>query len=196
MTAAVLTEHEAGAHDADIFRAHDLVSRAVLEHSVLVNSRFVCEGVFPNDGFVSGHVHPGDARNEPRGRIKPSRLYAACDPEKFLAGPKCHDDLFEAAVSGPFADPVDRALDLARTGPDGGQAVGHGHAEVVMTMDTQGNVLDALDMLVEVAEQAIELCRDRIPDRVRDVYRCGSGLDRCGDYLREIRQLGTRGVLR
>ncbi len=39
-----------------------------------------------------------------------------------------------AAVSGALADAVDGALDLTGTGGDGGQRVGDGHAEIVVTV--------------------------------------------------------------
>ena len=45
-----------------------------------------------------------------------------------------HDQLFQGGVSGALANAVDGALDLARTGFDGGQRVGYSHAEIVMAV--------------------------------------------------------------
>ena len=58
------------------------------------------------------------------------------------AGAQGHDDFFQRAVPGPFAQAVDGALDLARAGLHGGQAVGHGHAQVVVTVDADHRLVD------------------------------------------------------
>ena len=48
------------------------------------------------------------------------------------------DHRAEVGVPGPFADPVDGALDEPRPGPDGREAVGDGEAGVVVAVDAEG----------------------------------------------------------
>ena len=54
-----------------------------------------------------------------------------------------HDDFFQGAVAGPFAEAVDGAFDLAGPFLHGGQAVGHGQAQVVVAMDAEDDLVDA-----------------------------------------------------
>ena len=59
------------------------------------------------------------------------------------AGAQGHDDFFQRAVAGPLAEAVDRAFDLAGAVLDGGQAVGHGQAQVVVAVDADHGLVDA-----------------------------------------------------
>ena len=52
-------------------------------------------------------------------------------------------DLFESGVAGAFADAVDGALDLARAALNAGEGVGDGHAEVVVAVGGEDDVLGA-----------------------------------------------------
>ena len=67
--------------------------------------------------------------------------------EELLASLDGHDHLFEAAVASTLADPVDRALDLPRPRRHGGKAVSDSHAEIVVTVHGQHDLVDTLDML-------------------------------------------------
>ena len=98
-----------------------------------------------------------------------SAVLRPCD---VLAGPDQHRDLLQRAVAGSLADPVDRALDLARTRQQPGIGVGHGHAQVVVAVDRGLDLTQRRDQLVEAAEVAGVLLRRGIADRVGDVdYR-------------------------
>ena len=105
------------------------------------------------------------------------------------------DHFFERAVAGALADAIDGALDLARTGHDGGQAVGHRHAQIIMTVDRKADLVDAAHVLAQVAEQLREFIRDGVADRVRNVDRARTGLDgRFHDLGQEL-QLGAGSIL-
>ena len=60
MSAAVLAEHERRAGQADVLRPHDFVGAGVLQHAVLMNARFMREGVFTDDRLVPLHLQTGD----------------------------------------------------------------------------------------------------------------------------------------
>ena len=69
MPAAMLAEHEAGTAQADIFRSHDLVGRAVLQHAVLMNASFMGKRVFADNRLVARRVHAGNAGYQSRRRV-------------------------------------------------------------------------------------------------------------------------------
>jgi hypothetical protein len=46
-----------------------------------------------------------------------------------------HHDLFERRIARALANPVDRALDLARTAPDRRDRIGDGETQVVVTIE-------------------------------------------------------------
>src|SRR6266702_5188691 len=52
VSARVLAQHQARARDPHLFGADDLVREAVLQHAVLVDPRFVSEGVAADHGLV------------------------------------------------------------------------------------------------------------------------------------------------
>ena len=116
------------------------------------------------------------------------------EPEEVLARPHRHHDLLERAVAGALADAIDRALDLAGAGADGSQGVGDGHAEVVVAVDRQYDLVDVGDVVLEVPDQRRELTRYGVTDGIGDVDRRCPRLDRRFDDLGEEPRLGARGV--
>ena len=109
------------------------------------------------------------------------------------ARPEGHDDLLERRVAGALAEAVDRDLDLARAGLDGGERVGRREPEVVVAVDADRRV--RADEVDDPPDERAELGRDRVADGVRDVDRRGAGLD---DRLVDLEQevgVGARGVL-
>ena len=51
------------------------------------------------------------------------------------------DELLQRRVARALADPVHRALDLARAGLDGGERAGDGEPEIVVAMDGERHAL-------------------------------------------------------
>ena len=72
-----------------------------------------------------------------------------------------HDDLFEGAVAGPLAEAVDGAFDLPGPFEHGGEAVGDGHAQVVVAVDAEDDLVDAADVLLQVGDGGGVLARAR-----------------------------------
>ena len=103
------------------------------------------------------------------------------------AGAKQDDDLLERAVAGALADPVDRALDLARAGQQSRVGVGDGEPEVVVAVDREADVAQRRRQLVQALEVARVLLRRRVADGVGDVDHVGAlGDGDLADLGREI----------
>ena len=121
---------------------------------------------------------------------------AGRDAIAVLAHLQGHDHLLDRGVAGPFADAVDRALDLARTTFYGGQGVGDRHAQVVMAMSREDHLrMPRLDAGGQIGEPLAHLLRRRIADGVGYVQGprpgVGGGLQHIGQEL----GLGAEGVL-
>ena len=195
MAAGVLAQDQVGPRHADVLGPHDLVGRALLEHAVLVDARLVGEGVAAHDRLVALDGQAGDRREHPADRVEPLGLDAGRQAVVVEPGLQGHDDLFERGVAGALADAVDRALDLPGAGLAAGQAVGDGHAQVVVAVGADDRPVDVGHALLERADDRRVLERRRVADGVRDVHRRGAGLDGGLDDLAEEVELGPRGVL-
>ena len=109
---------------------------------MLMNSGFVCESVFADDGFVAWQMHAGNIRYKPRRRVKLRRIDICLKTEKFFASLDCHYNLFEAAIAGTFANTVYCTFDLPGTCADGSEAICNCHAQVVVAMNTEDDIVD------------------------------------------------------
>jgi hypothetical protein len=77
-----------------------------------VDAGFVREGVSPDDGLVPLHLQARDVRDQATGGHEPLRDDAGRGMVMVVPRAQGHDDFFERAVAGTFADAVDRTLDL------------------------------------------------------------------------------------
>ncbi len=195
VTTAVLTQHEIRARQPDILGQHDFVSRSVLNHAVLMDAGFVCKSVLADDRLVSRRVHTRHGRYDSACRIQALCIDTSLDTEEVLPRLDRHDDFLERAIARALTDAVDRAFDLTCTGLHGGQAVRDGHAQIVVAVHAQTNIVDAGDVLLQVAEQLIELTRHRIANGIGYVHRRCAGADRGLDDLSQILELRSRGIL-
>jgi hypothetical protein len=93
----------------------------VLEHAILMDARFVGEGVGTHHCLVRLHRIAGDLRHQLGGRHDLGGIDPRFDREDIRTRAHRHDDFFERGIAGPLAQAVDRALDLARTGQHGSQ---------------------------------------------------------------------------
>ena len=137
----MLAEHDAVGRQADVLRLHDLVGLAVLQHAMLVDARFVREGVGADDRLVARRRRVGDLRERPAGGHDLRGVDAGRDAVEVGAGVQRHDDVLERAIARPLADAVDGAFDLPRAAADGGERIGDRHAEIVVAMGGEDDVL-------------------------------------------------------
>ncbi len=155
---------------------------------------FVGEGVAADDGLVALHLHAGDVRNQPAGRHQPSGIDIRCGLVIVLPRAQRHDDFFQRAVAGAFADAVDRTLDLPCPVLDRRQAIAHGQAEIVVAMDADHRPIDVRHALAERADHAAHLLGHGVADGVGNVDGRGPGVDGRGDHFAEEINLGAGGV--
>ncbi len=168
----------------------------MLQHAMLMNTRFVCERVLTDDGLVAWQVHARDIRDESGGRVQAGRIDPGFEFEELSTRLDCHYSFFERTVARAFADTVDRALNLARASSHRSQAVGDSHAEIIVAVHAQRNLIDACNMLLQVAKQAVKLRRDRVAHCVRNIHRRRTGFDGRRDNLSQVGQFRARGILR
>ena len=197
VAAGVLAEHDrVRVVEADGLRGHDLVGRALLEHAVLVDAGLVLERVAPHDGLVRLDDVAGQTAHQPAGACDLARVDAGDETDIALARAQQHHDFLERRVAGALADPVDRTLDLARAGLDPGEGVRDGQPQIVVAVDRQHDVAQARDELVQAGQERRVLQRHRVADRVRDVDRGRTLLERGGDHLGGELDVGAGGVHR
>ncbi len=152
VSARVLAQHQARARDPHLFRADDLVREPVLQHAVLVDPRFVGEGVAADHGLVglgkdTDHVGQELARPEQLLRVHP-----AVEGDRVRPHASRHDDLFQRRIAGTFTDAVDGAFDLSGSRFDRGERVGHREPEVVMAVCAEYDAVGVGNPLAHGAE--------------------------------------------
>ncbi len=140
VAARVLAKDERRGH-ADVFRPHDFVRPPVLQHAVLVNPRFVRERVAPDDRLVGLHAFAGERGQQLARREDLGRLHARFVRQPIAADADRHHDFLERRVPRPFADPVDRALDLPGAAADRGERVRHSETEIVVAMRAERDLV-------------------------------------------------------
>ena len=195
VAAGVLAEHEARAVGADGFGSHDLVGRTMLEHPVLMNARFVGKCIRADDRLVRRYRDTGASRDEPRARHELSSLDLRVAGEERASRGKCHHDFLERCIPRPFAEAVDRTLDLSRTGANAGERVGNGKSEVVVTVGGDDDIPARRGEPANTRDQLGVFLGRRIADGIGNVEGRRPRLDRGRERLIEKARIGTRGVL-
>ena len=191
----VLAEHEGRLEHADRLGRHDLVRPRVSQHAVLVDARLVGEGVLADDRLVGRELDAGDRREQARGAEEFFRPDVVRASEVVGARAQRHDNLLEGRVAGAFADAADRALDLARAGPDAGQRVGHAEPEVVVAVHGEDRPVHVGYARVHGVDHGVELVRRGVADGVGQVDDRGAGVDdRLGHAAEEV-EVRAEGVL-
>ncbi len=166
----------------------------MFEHAVLVDAGLVGEGVFADDRLVALDVQACERADEAADGDELFGVDARGEGEGVLAGLDSHDDFFQRGVAGAFADAVDGAFNLARAAADGGEGVGDGEAQVVVTVGGKNNFVGAGDVLEEVTEHGFMLGGGSEADGVGTVNRRGSRFDRGVHDFAEIIQFGPGGI--
>ena len=150
MLAGVLAEHHRVLRDADVGGVHDLVRSCIGNDAVLMDARLVREGVRADDGLARRDGHARDVAQQLARAVDLLGVHAGFGVVEVLSRAQRHDDLFKARVARALADAVDRAFDLRRARADAFERIGHRHAEVVVAVDGDVDMLDALDVFTQV----------------------------------------------
>ena len=101
-----------------------------------------------------------------------------------------------AVLPARLADAVDRALDLPDAVFQGGQRIGDGNTEIVVTVNGNDNILEALHLVEQISNQCAELLGQGITHRVRNVDRRRSRGDHRFDHIAEVIPVRPRGIHR
>ena len=140
MAPRVLAQHDRVRLEADLGGVHDLVGAPLLEDAVLVDPRLVREGIAPHHRLVRLDRITGEPRHHPARPGELPGVDGGVESVHVATGAEQHHDLLQRAVAGSLADPVHRALDLARAGEDTGIGVRDREAEVIVAMDRGANI--------------------------------------------------------
>ncbi len=182
----------AGAH---VRRVDDLVGVARLEDTVLVDARGVGEGVGAHDRLVGLHLHAGNGAHE---LGSAGELLGHDVGMRVELGPvhaDRHDDLFERRVARALAETVDGALDLRGTVADGLDGERRRHAEVVVGVDGDRGILDAVDALTQIGDAGTEGPRHVVPRGIGVVHNRRARLNGSLDDAHEEVLIGATGIL-
>jgi hypothetical protein len=115
--------------------------------------------------------------------------------EHVLPGMHRHDDFFQRGIAGALAEAIDGAFDLACPRHHGGEAVGHGQAQVVMAMHRPDHLVGIRDPFAQLVNPVRILLGNVVADGVRNVDGGRAFLDhRLDDAAQEI-EIGTSGIL-
>ena len=182
--AARLIGHQKLSFIADAFRRDVLVGRRLLDDRGGMDAGFGGECALADIGRVAvrGAVEQFVERvrdaGEMRQRCRPTRRYRIVGV--FLLQLQRRDDGDEIGVAAALAEPVERALDLARAGAHRGEGIRHRLLGVVMGMDAD---MIAGNLRADLADDALDLMRQRAaigvaqhhPARALLVGRLGAG---------------------
>ena len=108
-------------------------------------------------------------------------------------GPDGHHDLLHGRIAGPLPDAVDGALHLTGPGFHGSQRVGHGQAEVVVTVG--GDHVVTGHPFTDGPDALGPLRRGGESDGVGDVQRSCARIHRGLQHVAHEIEVGPRGVL-
>ena len=179
----MLSEHERALAKTDVLRLHDLVGRAMLEHTVLMDASFMRERILPHNGFVALHDEPRHLAEKLARGIDAGRVDAGFDAVEVTTGLHRHHDFLERRVPRTLSDAVDGALDLARSGADRRKAVCHGEPEIVVAVHADDGLVDVSNMFFQITDELRELRRHGIADRIGDVDSARARFDGFLDHL-------------
>ena len=173
--AGVLAQHHGVFGNAHIGGAHDLIGQGVGQHTVLVNAGLMGKGIGAHDGLAGLDGNTGDVAQELAGAVDLLRVDAGLRLIEGSSGLQRHGDLFQTCVARPLADAVDGALHLGGAGPDALQRVGNGHTQIVVAVDGDVHILDAVHILPQVADQIVHLLGGGVAHGVGDIQCGGAG---------------------
>ena len=193
----MLAQHQIRSrHHSHIFRAHDFIGLAVLQHAVLMNARLVRECVCTHDRLVALHHHARQLAHQAARRKQLLRLHARLQAIVIAPHLQRHHQLFQRTIARPLADSIDRHFHPPRPALDCRQRIRHRQAQIVVAMHMHHHILQLRHMLVQIGQQPAELLRNREPHRVGNVDRGRPRRNDRANHLRQKLRLRPRRILR
>src|SRR6056297_2667817 len=106
---------------------------------MLMDARLVGEHIISENRFVSLKQQAGKILKQFSRRVEILFVYVGTHIIQVPPYFKAHYKFFQRAIAGPFAYPVKRYLNLGRPCLYGGQRIGRGETEIVVTVDRKIN---------------------------------------------------------
>ena len=111
------------------------------------------EGVLTDDGLIVLDRKASDGRDIAAGAGDVGAVDAGLEGQTVSPHLQRHDDLFQRRITGPLAKAIDGTFYLARAALNPGQTIGHGQAQIIVTVGREDHPVRALDILGHPAEQ-------------------------------------------
>jgi hypothetical protein len=195
-TARVFAHGDVLGVQANIGGAHDFKRLDVLQHAILMDAGFMQEGVLADDGLVELHRKAGNGGHTARQVHDLGGVDLGAVGHDVVADLHGHHDLFQRGVARAFAQPVDRAFDLARACVHGSQGVGGGHAQIVVAMRGEDHLVGSRHAVQQHGDQIGGFARGGVAHGIGNVDRGRPRLDGDFDGAAEIIMLGAGRVHR
>src|SRR4029077_17491288 len=192
----MFSQNQARIRNAYRLRRHDLVGEWVLQDAVLMDARFVRERVAPDDRLVGLYRGGRDLAQHLAYRVKLFTRHAGVVRISVRAYAHRHHDLFQGSIAGALADPVNGALNLARTRGDGRHGVGHRQTQVIVAVRRNHDIFNSLDSLPQHLDDLAELRRHRVTDSIGNVHGGRARVNHRLYYLHQKVAIGSGGVFR
>lgn len=126
-----------------------------------------CANAFaPTIGLVGATATPGDGLNHAACAVDLSGFDIAADAEVVGAGLERHGAFLHGSVACALADAVDGAFNLVDAGFNACQRVCNSHAEVIVHMAGQNDLLDAVGVLAQILDAGSVLLRNHVADGI------------------------------
>src|SRR5438105_2757463 len=103
-----------------------------------MDASLMCKRILADDGLVRLRPEGNEARKSLAGAIQFFAVNLRLKRESILPCLDRHHNFFQRRISGTFADAVDGALHLARTGLNGRKRIRYRKAQIIVTVDADG----------------------------------------------------------
>ncbi len=195
MSARMLAQHQFAFGQAHGFRRHDFIGVGVLEHTILMDSAFMREGVRADNGFIRLHVKTCNRRKRARNFCDFCRLDSCRIRHEIMPRAQRHDDFLKRRIARTLADAVDRAFDLARPRLDARQRIRHRQTQIVVAMRGYNRLVDIGNAFKQHGDFRAVFFRHAVAHGIRDVHRRRAGFDGDLDGAAQEIVFGTRSIL-
>ena len=126
-------QYDACLVDTNLLWIHDLVCRGILQHTILMNTRRMCEGILTNDSLIrlNWHIHQRAYHTACRIYLRGVDVSINSEIRVCLED---HCDFLKRGITCTLTNTIDCYLYLTRTTKHTCHGIGCCHTEVVMTV--------------------------------------------------------------
>ena len=162
---------------------------------MLVDTRFMCKGIGTNDRLSRRNRYTGNRLNQAARAIDLRGINIAVYIIIVMPYTQCHNTFFHRSVTSTFADTIDGHLNLRRARRNRGQRIRSSHAQVIVAVSAQSNVLNSRNPLAHSPAQLGVLARHCITNGIGEVNSLCTSLDSSFTDATEKIPIAASGVL-